>query len=166
VPGATSEHQLCLAASNAGVGGNHRERGAPLAIRCDNGPELTSRHFLAWAIERGIELVHIQPGRPMQNGRLESFNGKLREECLRVSWFQNLFDARRKIAAWQKEGVQRRASAQQLGLSHAEGVRGTRHELLERWSGARGLKRRPLAHLPAQSEGGVNINFCTQDCVK
>ena len=79
------------------------ERSAPLAIRCDNGPELTSRHFLAWAIERGIELVHIQPGKPAQNGRLESFNGKLREECLRVSWFQNLFDARRKIAAWRKE---------------------------------------------------------------
>ena len=75
------------------------ERGVPLAIRCDNGPELTSRHFLAWAIEHGIELVHIQPGKPMQNGRLESFNGKLREECLRVNWFQNLFDARRKIAA-------------------------------------------------------------------
>ena len=79
------------------------ERGAPLAIRCDNGPELTSRHFLAWAIERGIELLHIQPGKPTQNGRLESFHGKLREECLRVSWFQNLFDARRKVAAWKKE---------------------------------------------------------------
>ncbi len=83
-------------------------RGAPQVIRCDNGPELTSRHFLAWAIERGIELVHIQPGKPVQNGRLESFNGKLREECLNVSWFQNLFDARRKIAAWQTEYNQER----------------------------------------------------------
>jgi putative transposase len=79
------------------------QRGVPATIRCDNGPELTSRHFLAWAIERQIELVHIQPGRPVQNGRLESFNGKLREECLRVSWFQNLFDARSKIAAWRTE---------------------------------------------------------------
>jgi putative transposase len=49
------------------------ERGQPLAIRCDNGPELTSRHFLAWCVERQIELVHIQPGKPMQNGRVESF---------------------------------------------------------------------------------------------
>ena len=48
------------------------------------GPELTSRHFLAWCIERKIELVHIQPGRPMQNGRVESFNGRMREECLNV----------------------------------------------------------------------------------
>ncbi len=76
------------------------ERGQPLAIRCDNGPELTSRHFLAWCGERRIELVHIQPGKPTQNAHVESFHGRLREECLTVSWFQNLFDARRKITAW------------------------------------------------------------------
>jgi putative transposase len=76
------------------------ERGRPLSIRCDNGPELTSRHFLAWCVERQIELIHIQPGKPTQNARVESFHGRLREECLTVSWFQNLFDARRKIAAW------------------------------------------------------------------
>ena len=79
------------------------ERGVPQAIRCDNGPELTSRHFLAWCIEKQIELVHIQPGKPTQNARVESFHGRLREECLAVSWFQNLFDARRKIATWRKE---------------------------------------------------------------
>jgi putative transposase len=79
------------------------ERGVPQSIRCDNGPELTSRHFLAWCIERQIELVHIQPGKPTQNARVESFHGRLREECLNVSWFQNLFDARRKIAAWRTE---------------------------------------------------------------
>jgi putative transposase len=79
------------------------EHGLPQSIRCDNGPELTSRHFLAWCIERQIELVHIQPGRPMQNGRVESFHGRLREECLNVSWFQNLFDARHKIAAWRED---------------------------------------------------------------
>ena len=78
------------------------QRGRPQAIRCDNGPELTSRHFLAWCIEQKIELVHIQPGRPMQNGYVESFHGRLREECLNISWFPNLFEARRKIAAWQK----------------------------------------------------------------
>ncbi len=84
------------------------ERGTPLAIRCDNGPELTSRHFLAWCIDRKIELVHIQPGRPMQNGRVESFNGRLREECLNVSWFGNMFEARGKIAAWRREYNQER----------------------------------------------------------
>jgi putative transposase len=80
-----------------------QKHGGPRRIRLDNGPELTSRHFLAWAIERRIELLHIQPGRPMQNGRVESFHGKLRDECLNVSWFRNLFDARRKIGAWRRE---------------------------------------------------------------
>src|SRR5207237_4824586 len=44
-----------------------------------------------------------QPGKPTQNARIESFNGRLREECLNLSWFQNLFDARREIAGWRKE---------------------------------------------------------------
>ena len=79
------------------------EYGKPQSIRCDNGPELTSRHFLAWAIEWKIDLVHIQPGKPTQNGGMESFNGKLRDECLNVNWFWNMFDARRKISAWKPE---------------------------------------------------------------
>lgn len=79
------------------------ERGRPVALRCDNGPEFTSRQFLAWCIERGIEVIHIEPGRPVQNAHVESFHGRLREECLNASWFQNLFDARRKIAAWRQE---------------------------------------------------------------
>lgn len=79
------------------------QRGRPLAIRCDNGPELTSRHFQAWCLENKIELVYIEPGRPMQNGHVESFHGKLRDECLNASWFANLFDARAKIGAWRKQ---------------------------------------------------------------
>jgi putative transposase len=78
-------------------------RGKPEAIRCDNGPELTSRHFLSWCEERKIQLIHIQPGRPMQNGHVESFNGRLRDECLNANWFRNLVDARGKIAAWRDE---------------------------------------------------------------
>jgi len=79
------------------------ERGVPEAIRCDNGPEFTSRHFLAWGMERKIELVHIEAGRPVQNAYVESFHGKLRDECLNASWFGNLFEARAKIGAWKKE---------------------------------------------------------------
>lgn len=51
-------------------------RGIPQSIRCDNGPELTSRHFLGWCEERKIQLIHLQPGKPTQNGHRESFNGK------------------------------------------------------------------------------------------
>ena len=79
------------------------ERGGPRRIRCDNGPELTSRHFMAWILGRRIELLHIQPGKPTQNGRLESLNGKLRDEFLNVSWFQNLFDARRRAELWRRD---------------------------------------------------------------
>jgi putative transposase len=83
-------------------------RGTPQAIRCDNGPELTGRHFVAWALERQVELRHIQPGKPTQNAHIVSFHGRLREECLRLSWFQNLFDARRKIASWKQDYNERR----------------------------------------------------------
>ena len=78
------------------------EHGAPQRIRSDNGPEFTSRAYLAWALERRIELLHIRHGKPIENAYIESFNGRLREECLNVSWFRNLFDARRQIAAWRK----------------------------------------------------------------
>ncbi len=46
--------------------------------------------------------MHIRPGKPIENAYIESFNGRLREECLNVSWFRNLFDARRQIVAWRK----------------------------------------------------------------
>jgi putative transposase len=79
------------------------EDGRPESLWSDNGPELTSRHFLAWALEWKIELRHIQPGKPTQNAHVESFHGRLRKECLRVSWFTNLFDARRKVTNWKVE---------------------------------------------------------------
>lgn len=78
------------------------QRGLPIAIRSDNGPELTSRHYLAWCIERKIDAVYIQPGKPTQNAHVESFHGRLRDECLNTSWFWNLWDARRKIATWRE----------------------------------------------------------------
>ena len=79
------------------------ERGKPQSLRCDNGPEFTSRHFLGWCEEQGITVIHIQPGKPMQNGHVESFNGRLRDECLNANWFVNLADARRKIERWRNE---------------------------------------------------------------
>jgi putative transposase len=84
------------------------QRGKPESIRCDNGPELTSRHILGWSADQKINLIHIQPGKPMQNGHIESFNGRLRDECLNANWFRNLADARTKIADWRKEYNQER----------------------------------------------------------
>jgi putative transposase len=63
-----------------------------------NGAERTSQHFLACCVERKIATNYIQPGKPMQKSHIESFVGRLRDECLNASWFRNLFDARGRIA--------------------------------------------------------------------
>jgi len=143
------------------------ERGVPGAIRCDNGPELTSRHFLAWCMEHKIELLHIQPGKPMQNGRLESFNGKLREECLNVSWFQNLFDARRKIAAWRIEYNEERPHSS-LGYRTPKEFAAHTASFCRVGVGQEDSNAVPLPHtpFPAQGEDRVNINFRIQNCAE
>jgi putative transposase len=79
------------------------ERAAPDEIVMDNGPELTSKALDQWAYERGVQLRFIQPGKPQQNGYIESFNGKLRDECLNEHWFLSLYDAREKVEAWRVE---------------------------------------------------------------
>jgi putative transposase len=77
------------------------ERGiAPKSITLDNGSEFTGRTLEAWAIQRGVQLCFIRPGRPVENGFIESFNGRLRDECLNVEWFSSLHDAREKLARW------------------------------------------------------------------
>ena len=77
-----------------------RARGVPRAFVLDNGPEFTSRALDQWAYRSGVELRFIQPGTPVQNAFVESFNGKFRDECLNQSWFVSLADAIRSIAAW------------------------------------------------------------------
>jgi putative transposase len=78
-------------------------RGYPQAVRTDNGPEFTSRAFMAWANAHGIRHTLIEPGRPMQNGYIESFNGKFRDECLNEQWFETLTQARTTIATWRQD---------------------------------------------------------------
>ena len=78
-------------------------RGYPAAVRTDNGPEFTSRAFMGWANSHGIQHILIQPGRPMQNGYIESFNGKFRDECLNEQWFETLNQARLVIGTWRKD---------------------------------------------------------------
>ncbi len=77
--------------------------GAPKQITVDNGPEFTGQALDAWAYRNGVQLDFIDPGKPMQNGYQESFNGKFRDECLNLHWFMNLDDARRIIARWEEE---------------------------------------------------------------
>ena len=75
-------------------------RGYPDMLVVDNGPELRGRDLERWAYENGVKLFFIDPGKPMQNGSIESFNGRFREECLDQSWFTSLPEARRVIEAW------------------------------------------------------------------
>ena len=80
----------------------------PDIIVLDNGPELTSRALDLWAYERGVRLHFIDPGKPQQNGFIESFNGKFRDECLNEHWFLSLADARRIIEDWRLDYNQNR----------------------------------------------------------
>ena len=79
------------------------QRGLPGQIRSDNGPEFTSRALDQWVYEHGIRWHYIQPGRPMENGYVESFNGHLRDECLNENWFGDLAEARETIEAWRQD---------------------------------------------------------------
>jgi len=79
------------------------ERGKPASITCDHGSEFTCNHFDAWAYERQIHLDFIRPGKPVENAFIESFNGKLRDECLNATWFTSLAHARAAIVAWRRD---------------------------------------------------------------
>ena len=78
-------------------------RGLPKEITVDNGTEFFSKAMDAWCHAHGVRLDFIRPGRPTENGYIESFNGKLRDECLNAELFLDLLDARRKLDAWRRD---------------------------------------------------------------
>nr|WP_253254495.1 IS3 family transposase [Xanthomonas arboricola] len=80
-----------------------RSRGLPQVIRTDNGKEFCGKAMVVWAHARGVQLRLIQPGKPNQNAYIESFNGRLRDECLNEHWFPTLLHARTKIERWRRE---------------------------------------------------------------
>jgi putative transposase len=84
------------------------ESASPRSITVDHGTEFTSRALEDWAYRRGVALDFIHPGKPVQNAHIESFNGRLRDECLNVHQFVSLADARRKIEAWRLDYNQHR----------------------------------------------------------
>jgi putative transposase len=76
--------------------------GAPLFMRSDNGPEFVSRAILEWIEQSGIATALIDPGKPWQNGCNESFNGKLRDECLSLEWSRSRAEAKVVIESWRR----------------------------------------------------------------
>lgn len=78
------------------------DRGCPLMLRSDHGPEFVSIALLKWAAEKGLRNLLIEPGKPWQNGTNESFNGKFRDECLAMNWFYSRAHAKVIIETWRK----------------------------------------------------------------
>ena len=94
-------------------------RGLPLVIRSDNGKEFCGKAMLKWARDRGVALRLIEPGKPNQNAYIESFNGRLRDECLNEHWFVNLLHARAVIEPWRREYNEERPKKVLGGLTPA-----------------------------------------------
>ena len=95
------------------------ERGLPRMIRTDNGKEFCGRAMLNWAHQRGVQLRQIQPGKPNQNAYIESFNGRLRDECLNEHWFVSLGHAKTIIETWRQEYNHERPKKALGGLTPA-----------------------------------------------
>lgn len=95
-------------------------RGKPKAIRSDNGTEFTSNAILKWALENQLEWQYIQPGKPQQNGHIESFNGKLRDECLNENLFFDLRQSREVIERWRSDYNHNRPHSGLKGLTPVE----------------------------------------------
>jgi putative transposase len=83
-------------------------RGAPESITSDHGSEFAGRAMDYWAHQTGVKLDFIRPGKPVENGYIESFNGRLRDECLNVEVFLDLADAQLKIERWKSDYNQQR----------------------------------------------------------
>ena len=95
------------------------ERGLPKVIRLDNGREFCGRAMATWAHENGVSLRFIEPGKPNQNAYVESFNGRLRDECLNEHWFTSLAHARVVIEAWRRDYNEQRPKKDLGGLPPA-----------------------------------------------
>ena len=80
-----------------------RRRFVPKKIRVDNGPEFTSVALDQWAYWNEVQLVFSRPATPTDNAHIESFNARLRQECLNAHWFESIEEARSKIRAWQHQ---------------------------------------------------------------
>ncbi len=77
--------------------------GAPCFLRSDNGPEFIAKALKTWLQRRGVQTAYIDAGKPWQNGTNESFNGKIRDECLNLEWFRHRLEARIVIAPWRQQ---------------------------------------------------------------
>jgi putative transposase len=119
-------HECVAVVPEHTIGGQHltrildgicSQRGRPKIIRTDNGAEFTGSAMLTWAHRNAVTLRLIEPGKPNQNAYIESFNGRLRDECLNEHWFTSLSHARALIEAWHREYNEERPKRSLGGLT-------------------------------------------------
>jgi putative transposase len=110
--------------------------GLPEEIVLDNGPEGTSRAMFNWSERTGVRLRFIEPGKPVQNAFVESFNGRMRDECLNLHWFRSLRHARDEIAAWRHHYNAKRPHSALGWLSPMEFLTTTTTPVLEPLAGS------------------------------
>jgi putative transposase len=103
-------------------------RGYPCLVVSDNGTELTSHAILKWQEDRKVDWHYIAPGKPMQNGFVESFNGRMRDECLNEHLFDNLRHARNSVAAWRIDFNHHRPHSSLAGMTPKEYVNGSKQD--------------------------------------
>jgi len=96
------------------------QRGLPRVNTTDNGKEFCGKSMVAWAHEKGVALRLIEPGKPNQNASVESFNGRLRDECLNEHWFPTLLHARTSIERWRRDYNEERPKRALGGLTPAQ----------------------------------------------
>ena len=110
--------------------------GLPKEIVLDNGPEGTSKAMFDWSERTGVALRFIEPGKPVQNAFVESFNGRFRDECLNQHWFRSLRHAREEIEAWRIHYNSERPHSALGYQSPTEFLQKTRAGTLELWAGS------------------------------
>ena len=148
------------------------EHGRPENLRSDNGPEFTSRRMLGWAADWEGRLVHIQPGRPMQNGHVESFHGRLRDECLNTRWSRTLNDVRCPLDTWREEDngerphssldTARQGSSDSPSPNQLQNRESSSDEWLSIGGRSRSRSACPAIRSPAQLDLLRSLFFCTK----
>lgn len=121
-------HECVAIVAEHSIGGTHltrildevcAKRGKPAVIRTDNGPEFVGKAMLNWSFRMGVQPKLIEPGKPNQNAYVESFNGRLRDECLNEHWFTSLAHAKAVIEDWRREYNEQRPKKSLGGLTPA-----------------------------------------------
>ncbi len=110
-------------------------KGYPQEILIDNGPEFTSLALSEWAYDKKVNYLFIEPGKPTQNGYIESFNGKFSEECLEEHWFKNIYSSRQLIELWREEYNTLRPHSSLGNLTPSEYAAKLQNELTQKSAG-------------------------------